>query len=97
MKNKFQRMNKEEKIEITKEFYKTEFGFQTKNRLIRILLVGIFSVFYTLYLIYDLIFNNYNIWTIILAIGFFIAAIVFITGYFKLKIKFLNNYAIKKK
>lgn len=96
MKNKYQRMTKEEKKKTKEKYYATEEGKNLHNRLIRLLITGIMGILFSGYLVY----SNYtqdgnNIWQYIMAAILFIASIIFIIGSSKIKGKVLNKYAIK--
>ncbi len=97
MKNKYQRMNKEEKLDLQNKFYQTEFGKTTKIRLIRVLISGILCSLYSIYLFIDNYLAVESIWIYSLSILVLIAGIIFIIGSYKLRIKHLNNFAIKKR
>lgn len=96
MKNKYQRMNKEEKTKIKEKYYSTPEGNNMKNRLTRLLITGTMGILFSAYLVY----SNYtqdgnNIWQYIMSGILLIASLVFIIGSFKIKGKVLNKYAIK--
>ena len=96
MKNKYQRMDKIEKKEIQNKYFATEAGKAMKSRLIRLIIIGIMSIAFSIYLIYSNITQDgNNIWQYIMAGILFIAAIIFIIGSIKIKDKVLNKYAIK--
>jgi len=91
MKNKYQRMNKEEKIKTKTSYFATAEGKSMHSRLIRLLITGIMGIIFGIYLIYD----SNNIWQYIMAGVLLVASIIFIIGSFKIKGKVLNKYAIK--
>jgi len=93
VKNKYQRMSKDEKKELIKEYKATEKGAYIMNKLRNVLICGILSYIYAVYLI----ITAENIWNYIGAGGLLIAGCVFIVGSIKLCGKNLNKYAIKKK
>ena len=96
MKNKYQRMNKEEKKNIKEKYFATEAGKSMSNRLIRLLITGLMGIFFSLYLVYSNYTNDGNsIWQYIMSAILFVASLVFIFGSIKIKIKVLNKYAIK--
>lgn len=96
MKNKYQRMNKEEKNKIKEKYYATEEGKSMRNRLTRLLITGTIGILFALYLIYSILTNDgNNIWQYVISGILIIASIVFIIGSIKLRIKVLNKYAIK--
>lgn len=92
MKNKYQRMTKEEKKALIIEYKKDSFGSAMIKRLTRLLIIGILSYAYAIFLVV----TAENIWHYISASGLLIAGCVFIIGSLKLKIKNLNTFAIKK-
>ena len=96
MKNKYQRMNKQEKKDIREKYYKTEDGKTMYNRLTSLLITGSMGIIFALYLTY----SNYtkdgnNIWEYLIAAILLIASIIFIIGSLKIKTKVLNKFAIK--
>ncbi len=97
MKNKYQRMNKEEKQKCKEKYYKTEKGKEMKVRFIRLNIIGIVGIFFSIFLIINgYIENSINIWTWIWASILFICSMIFIIGSSILKGKVLNNFAVKK-
>ena len=96
MKNKYQRMNKEEKKKLKEKYFSTEDGKNMYNRLIRLIITGIIGILFGLYLIYSNYTNDgNNIWQYIISGVLIIASIIFIIGSIKIRIKVLNKYAIK--
>ncbi len=95
MKLKYQTLSKEEKIKVKEEFYASELGKENKFRLIRIIFIGVLSLIYSAYCIYEYT-NTDHIFYLINAVTFIIAGIVLIIGYFKVKLKLYNKIAIKK-
>lgn len=93
MKNKYQRMSKEEKKELINEYKKTEKGKYLLGKLRNVLICGVLSYIYAVYLI----ITAENIWSYIGAGGLLIAGCIFIVGSIKLRGKNLNKFAIKKK
>jgi len=96
MKNKYQRMSKQEKKELKETYYKTEEGKSMYNRLTRLLITGSMGILFSIYLIY----TNYskdgnNIWEYLVAAILLIASIIYIISSIKIKIKVLNKFAIK--
>lgn len=90
---KYYSLTNEEKIKLKEDFYQTEFGKQINNRLKRLLLTGIFAILFSIYLFID----NNTIWDIVTGTITIIAGIIFIFGSYKIRIKKLNNYLVKKK
>ena len=93
MKNKYQRMSKDEKKALIKEYKNTEKGKYILGKIRNVLIYGIISYIYAVYLI----ITAENIWSYIGAGSLLIAGCIFIVGSIKLRSKNLNQYAIKKK
>ena len=96
MKNKYQRMNKEQRKNIKDKYFNTEDGKSMYNRLMRLIITGVIGIFFSIYLIY----SNYttdgnNIWQYIMAGILIIASIIFILGSIKIRLKVLNKFALK--
>ena len=96
MKNKYQRMDRFSKKELYKEFMKTDQGKENMNRLYRILVYGVAAIAYSIFRLIYLI-NDFKVWNLILCILFIIFGLIFIISFFKLRIKELNNFALKQK
>lgn len=94
-KNKYQRMNKEEKKKVADNYYNTKKGKELHIRLKRIFLVSIFCFSYSIYLLIDAYNNNGNIWAYSYAILILISGLVFLIYYYKIKNKVLNKQALK--
>lgn len=92
LKLKYYSLSKEEKYKLKDEFYQTVFGKSIKNRLNRLLLTGIIGTLFSIYLFT----NPANKWDIVSGIILTLASLVFIIGSFKVKIKKLNDYLVKK-
>lgn len=96
MKNKYQRMSKEEKKQTKEKYYATEDGKIMKNRLIRLFIIGVMGIAFSGYLVYSNITKDGNsIWQYLTASVLFIFSIVYIISSFKLRVKVLNKFAIK--
>lgn len=96
MKNKYQRMNKSEKKLIKQKYYAKEEGKNMQNRLNRLVITGIMGLLFSAYLIYSNITNDgNNVWQYILSGILIIASLLFIIGSYKIRIKVLNQYAVK--
>lgn len=89
---KYYSLNKEEKIKLKKDFYKTEFGIKIKQLLTRLLLIGLIGLPFSIYLL----LTYKNIWDLIIAISLLIASIIFIISSFTLRIKKLNRYLVTR-
>ena len=89
---KYYGLNKEERKELNKEYYKTDTGERVNKRLNRLLFTGIIGILFSI-----LIFLSRNyIWELIISITLFVASAVFIIGGFRLRIRVLNEYLVKK-
>ena len=97
MKNKYQRMNREEKKKLVEEFQKTEVGKNQLFRLKRLFIIGIVLIIFGILEILVAYFTKKGIWDYISGVMCIITAIIFIGGSFKIKGNSLNNFAIKKK
>lgn len=90
---KYYSLTKEEKQKLKNDFYDTEFGKEVKTRLDRLFIIGIISLIFSIYLY----ITSENIWNIVYSTILLLAALLFIYNSFKLRIKKLNNYLVKKK
>ncbi|MBQ8901986.1 MAG: hypothetical protein IJY87_02840 [Bacilli bacterium] len=90
---KYYSLNKDEKKELKKNFYNTEFGKSIKNRLDRLFLIGIIGILFSVYLF----INPSNKWDIVTGVILVVASIIFLVGSFKVRIKKLNDYLVKQK
>ena len=96
MKNKYQRMTKEEKQKLKNRYYKTEQGKIQKQRLMRLLICGIFGIIFSIYMIVDgYLKGTINVWSWIWAILLLAFSLAFIISSFILRGKSLNLYAVK--
>ncbi len=93
MKNKYQRMTKDEKKKLINDYKKTEKGNYLLKKLRNLIVIGVLSYFYAIYLI----ITSENIWNYISAGMLLLAGCIFIVASIKLRIKNLNKFAIKKK
>lgn len=75
---------------------KTDQGKENMNRLYRILVYGVAAIAYSIFRLIYLI-NDFKVWNLILCILFIIFGLIFIISFFKLRIKELNNFALKQK
>ncbi len=95
MENKLSLMTKEEIKELKEKYYATEYGRINKNRLIRLLIFGIFCVLYSIFLVIDNAINANDPWSYMFSGLVLIAGIVFIGGNIVLKRNALFEYAKK--
>jgi len=90
---KYYSLSKEEKKKLKKDFYNTEFGNNIKNRLNRLLIIGIIGIIFSTYLF----INPANKWDIVSGIILLFASTIFIGGSIKVRIDKLNNFLVKQK
>ena len=83
MKNKYQRMSKEEKKKLIIEYKNTEKGKYMMQKLRNLIIIGVISYFYAIYLI----LSSKNIWNYISAGMLLVAGCIFIVASIKLKNK----------
>lgn len=93
LKLKYNTLSKEEKNKVKNDFYKTEFGLSIKKRLDRLFIIGILSMLFSLYLF----IMPSNKWDIVTAVILVIAALIFITSSFKVRIDKINTFLTTKK
>jgi len=97
MKNNYQRMSKEEKINLKKEFYQTEKGKSLKNRFLRLRIISIVGIiFVILTFAYGIFQNNLMWYDYFINISLSIACIIFILAPIKIETNALNWYSIKE-
>ena len=96
LKNKYQRMNKQEKRKIKEEYINTSTGKININRLRRVLIISIVCILYSIYLAIDTYLNSNSIILYIYSGLILLIAIIFFISYFKIKGKLLNKFAIEK-
>lgn len=97
MKNKYQRMSKEEKKKLQESYKKTELGANMLSRLKRIVITGSLGAIVSIVLIILAIIEKGNIFDYIYAGVLTVASIVFLIGSFKIKNKVLNDFALEQK
>ncbi len=96
LKNKYQRMNKQEKKEVRTKYYATEAGKifkKRKNSLFIISLIGF--IYSTGMFTYDFINNKLYTFSIACYVILFIASIIFLVGNIIILNKQFNKYAVK--
>jgi len=95
MKNKYQRLTKEEKKECRNMYYNTKKGKEMHLRFMRLNVIGAMGLIICAYFMGNGIINNQLKWyDYCILIPLLIASIVFITGTIYLKIKVFNQFAI---
>lgn len=90
---KYYSLTKKEKNRLKQDYYKTELGKNVNVRLNRVLIYGIMGILFSILFF----FTDDALAFRILSIGLFIVSIIFIIGSFKVRIKKLNEYLVKKK
>ena len=96
MKNKYQRMSKEEKRVCREKYYNTPKGHEMKIRFIRLNIFGIVGICFSVFLVVSGYISkeiNWATWT--MAIILIIFSFIYLIGSYILKGKCLNNFAIK--
>jgi len=96
MKNKYQRMNKEEKRNCKEKYYATAKGKEMKKRFIRLNLIGIGGILFSAFLIISGYMSqelNWATWGMAMVLTFF--SLIYLIGSFIIKGKCLNSFAIK--
>ena len=97
MKNKYQRMSKTEKKDLIINFRKTDEGKAIFKRLTRLMVIGFFGIGYSLFcLIFEYFNDGLDIFEILLYIPLYFVSIFFVVMAYKLRVKNLNDFAIKK-
>ena len=97
MKNKYQRMSKEEKKELQNKFKQSAYGQNLLFRLKRLLIIGIVGICFSLLEFGVAFFNKKDIWDLISGSILFIISLIFIIGSIRTKSKKLNEFALKQK
>lgn len=98
VKNKYQRMTKTEKKELQQQFYETTKGKEMKKRLLRLRLIGLVGIFFSIFLVISgYISKELNWATWAMSILLMLCSCVYFIGSFTIKGKMLNDFAIKKK
>lgn len=97
LKNKYQRLNKEERKKAKEDFYKTEFGKSKKAIFNRILIYSILIILYGIILTIVGLIKHSSIWNYIAVILLFTCAFVLLIGRYKIIVRDVNNYLIKNK
>lgn len=93
LKNKYQRMTKDQKHALLIEYKNTEKGKYMLSKLRNVFIIGIISYIYSIYLF----ITANKIWEYISAGILIIFGCIFIIASSKLRVKNLNQFAIKKK
>ncbi len=97
MKNKYARMNKEEKKQCRTFYYNTPKGKEMKMRLTRLTIIGIIGIIFSIFLVVSgYIAKQINWATWAMAGILFCFSIVFLVGAAKIRLQVLNQYAITK-
>lgn len=97
LKNKYQRLTKEEQKKAREAFYQTKTGQILKVRFTRLLITSLLLLIYGSYLIIDAIMKDARIFGITSGIILYIFSFVFLIGRHKLIIDKVNKFLIEKK
>jgi hypothetical protein len=97
LKNKYQRMSKEERKNLREEYYQTKYGRQNKSRFLRVIIISVFCLFYSIYMGIENYLDKKAIMMFIYCIGLFITGMVMLIACIRIRNQALNNYALKKK
>lgn len=97
MKNKYQRLNKEEKKKICNEYFSTKLGKYVKRKLISAFICGILCIILSVFLFIYGYKNGLKFIDYFYNISTFVFGIIFIIAPFIIKNKKLNEYVIKHK
>ena len=90
---KYYSLNKDEKTKLKEDYYKTDLGKNVKIRLNRVFIYGIMGILFSI-----LIFlTDKTIAIRVFAGGLFVVSTIFIISSYRLRIKKLNEYLVKKK
>ena len=97
MKNKYQRMNVLEKKKCREAYYQTAKGKEMKMRLIRLNIIGVIGILFSIFLVVSSYYDqslNWATWGMVVLLTLF--SLIFILGAYLIRGKVLNQYAIKK-
>ena len=97
LKNKYQRMTKEEKKKIRTEYYNTPTGKQNKNRFIRVIIISIFCLIYSIYMGIENYMDSKITVLYVYYSGVLITGIILLISCIRIRGRILNDYALKKK
>ena len=97
MKNKYQRMDKEEKQKLRKKYSKTTEGKGKIARLNRLFIIGVIGIVISIGLFISAIINNNTVLDYISAGILLVFSIVFIIGSLNIRQKEYNKFALKQK
>ena len=96
MKNKYQRLSKEEQKECRTMYYNTLKGKEMHLRLIRLNIVGSLGFILSIYILFNGYITHEIHWSdYFIAIPLFLASITFIFGAYYVRKKVLNQFALK--
>lgn len=96
MKNKYQRLDKIERKSARIKFYETEYGQLLKIRLNRLFIYSILLFLIGAYFIVSVILKLNSIFYMIYGVGLVLTSTCFMIGRYKLIVKNVNDYLIKK-
>jgi hypothetical protein len=96
MKTKYDRMNKKQKKNLLIKYKKTDKGSMMMQRLLRLNIIGIAGILFSIYLFIDS-FDDLSWLDYLSIIPLFIASLIFLIMSYVLRKKVLNQFAIKNK
>mgnify|MGYP004477407695 CR=1 FL=1 len=97
MKNKYQRLNKEEKKIVSKEYFNTKLGKYVKRKLTSAFICGILCIIISIFLFVYGYKDGLTFIDYFYNISTFVFRIIFIIAPFIIRNKKLNEYVIKHK
>lgn len=96
MKNKYQRLSKEERKECRTMYYSTPKGKEMHLRLIRLIIIGVIGILFGIYMIGNGIITNKVAWyDYAIAIPLLLASVTFLIGAFVIRQRVFNQFALK--
>lgn len=96
MKNKYERMTKQEKMACKEKYYNTLKGKEMKVRFFRLNIIGCCGVLFSIFLIVSGALSKELNWATWMMAGLlFFFSVFYLVGSFLLKKKCLNDFAVK--
>ena len=96
MKNKYQRLSKEDKRECCNMYYSTSKGREMRIRLTRLIIIGLIGILFGIYMIGNGILTHQIHWyDYLVAIPLLLASVTFLIGSFLIGKKVLNQFVLK--
>ncbi|MBQ8659858.1 MAG: hypothetical protein IJ475_03375 [Bacilli bacterium] len=88
-------LNRKEKKSLRRNYLKTKKGVELNKILSRLIVEGLLCLFLGIYFLVSTIINNGEWWYYFLAGALFIAAIAFLVGQWRIKVKEYNKFLVK--